>query len=256
MPVPAAAATRGQRYWQASRSPRYSLLFALPLLLGYEALAVALPMRETQGVRNGAEVLLRSVFDAAVGAWGAAAFGAVMIGLAGFLVVRDVRANGAPARGSVFARMMLESLLLAAVFAVTASLITRRLLDVAHLLAIAAPAADPIDAPTRLMVSLGAGIFEELLFRVVLVSALLAAARVVFGTGATASTVIAVSLSALIFSASHYIGPFGDKLALPSFLFRTVAGLLFSVIYVLRGFGIVAWTHALYDVGLLLLSGP
>ena len=70
------------------------------------------------------------------------------------------------------------------------------------------------------------------------------------------SAAVAVVLSALIFSAFHYIGPFGDILALPSFLFRAIGGLLFSLIYVLRGFGIVAWTHALYDVGLLLLAGP
>ena len=55
-------------------------------------------------------------------------------------------------------------------------------------------------------------------------------------------------LGALIFSAFHYIGPYGEPLELGSFTFRTVAGFLFSGLYVLRGFGITAWTHALYDV--------
>jgi hypothetical protein len=252
MPLLAAPA-RAQSYFVASRSPRYSILFALPLLLAYEGLALLLPVRETQGVRNGAEVILKSLFDAAVGSWGAAAFGAVMLGVAGLLVTRDIRANGAPARGSIYVMMMLESIVLAAVFAVTASLITQRVLGVLHM-SIGVAAA--IDAPTRFMVSLGAGIFEELLFRVVLVSALIALTRVLFGAGPRASAAVAVVLSALIFSAFHYVGPFGDTLALPSFLFRTIAGLLFSLIYVLRGFGIVAWTHALYDVGLLFLAGP
>ncbi len=111
-----------------------------------------------------------------------------------------------------------------------------------------------LDAPTQFMVSLGAGVFEELLFRVVLVTALMALGRHVFGMGPRFSAGFAVVLSALIFSAFHYIGPFGDKLSLPSFLFRAISGLLFSIIYVTRGFGIVAWTHALYDVGLLLLG--
>jgi hypothetical protein len=57
-----------------------------------------------------------------------------------------------------------------------------------------------------------------------------------------------VVLGALIFSAFHYIGPYGDRLELGSFTFRAVAGVLFSGMYVLRGFGITAWTHALYDV--------
>jgi membrane protease YdiL (CAAX protease family) len=104
------------------------------------------------------------------------------------------------------------------------------------------------------MVSLGAGVFEELLFRVILVTVLMRFARVVFGAGPRASAAFAVIGSAVLFSAFHYIGPFGDTLALPSFLFRMISGLLFSIIYVLRGFGIVAWTHALYDVGLLLLG--
>ena len=38
------------------------------------------------------------------------------------------------------------------------------------------------------------------------------------------------------------------------FLFRAVAGLFFSAVFVLRGFGIAAWTHALYDVGVLALG--
>jgi hypothetical protein len=65
---------------------------------------------------------------------------------------------------------------------------------------------------------------------------------------------IAVIASAFIFSGFHYIGPLGDPLTLPSFTYRFVAGLLLSGLYVTRGFGITAWTHALYDVGLALVA--
>jgi hypothetical protein len=68
----------------------------------------------------------------------------------------------------------------------------------------------------------------------------------------TAAGLFAVGVGALIFSAFHYIGPYGDRLTLGSFAFRTVAGILFSSLYLLRGFGITAWTHALYDVFLAL----
>jgi hypothetical protein len=109
---------------------------------------------------------------------------------------------------------------------------------------------------TQLMISLGAGIYEELLFRVVLVSGLLVLAIRVFRWSRTTSGVFAVVLGALIFSGFHYIGPFGERFALYSFTFRTVAGLLFSGLYVVRGFGITAWTHALYDVMLAFPSFP
>ncbi|MFL5402944.1 MAG: type II CAAX prenyl endopeptidase Rce1 family protein, partial [Gemmatimonadales bacterium] len=102
--------------------------------------------------------------------------------------------------------------------------------------------------PTQLMISLGAGIYEELLFRVLLVGGLFSLATVAFGWDAVRAKVFAVGIGAFIFSAFHYIGPYGEPLALGSFTFRMIAGLLLSVLYVLRGFGITAWTHALYDV--------
>jgi hypothetical protein len=64
--------------------------------------------------------------------------------------------------------------------------------------------------------------------------------------------VLATVLGALVFSGFHYIGPYGDRLELSSFAFRAIAGVLFSGLYLLRGLGITAWTHALYDVFLSL----
>jgi hypothetical protein len=102
--------------------------------------------------------------------------------------------------------------------------------------------------PTQLMISLGAGIYEELLFRVLVVGSLAWLARQGFGWRPLMAGVFATILGALIFSAFHYVGPYGDPPELASFLFRTIAGVLFSALYLLRGFGITAWTHALYDV--------
>jgi membrane protease YdiL (CAAX protease family) len=104
----------------------------------------------------------------------------------------------------------------------------------------------------RLMLSLGAGLYEELLFRVVLVSALAIAARTLFGWRPRAAGIFATLAGATLFSAAHYIGPFGDPLKLQSFVFRLLSGLAFSALYLQRGFGITAWTHALYDVMVLL----
>ena len=107
---------------------------------------------------------------------------------------------------------------------------------------------------TRLMLSLGAGIYEELLFRVLLVGALAATARALLGWRPLTAGVTATVVGAAIFSAFHYIGPYGDRWQLYSFAFRMVAGLFFSGLYLVRGFGITAWTHALYDVLLLVMQ--
>ena len=65
---------------------------------------------------------------------------------------------------------------------------------------------------------------------------------------------VSVVVSALIFSGFHYVGALGDTFTVASFTFRAIAGVAFSVLYVTRGFGVTAWTHALYDLGISLLQ--
>jgi hypothetical protein len=117
------------------------------------------------------------------------------------------------------------------------------------------------------IMSLGAGFYEELAFRVVLFG--LGAKLLVFlfakqkvditGTAPTSrfsfralGIMVAWSVvCAVIFSAVHYIGPMSDSFQLPSFLFRLVLGLVLTLIFATRGFAAAVWTHALYDVWVL-----
>lgn len=107
------------------------------------------------------------------------------------------------------------------------------------------------------VMSLGAGFYEEVMFRVVL-----------FGLGAQlwtflfpipvpmkralVKTVWAV-VAAAVFSGWHYVGAMGDQFDLVSFVFRWVCGVVFTAIYWFRGFAPAVWTHALYDVWVLVL---
>lgn len=238
-------------YWQLSRSPRYSVLFAAPLLLAYEISARVLTHGDA-GVRNGADVMLKSLFVWLGGRDGVLVFDVLLAAVGAALIWRDRRAGGAPLRWSVFALMLGEAVVLAVAFGFVASLLTALILNGPSLLAIQGAVA--FDVPTQLMVSLGAGIYEELLFRVLIVSGLVVLARRVFGWGTGRSNAFAVVVGAVVFSAFHYIGPYGDPLQLPSFVFRAVAGLLFSGLYVLRGYGVTAWTHSLYDIFLTIAT--
>lgn len=238
-------------YWEQTRRPRYSLLFAMPLLLLYEGLAALLGREGVAEVRNGADVLLKSLFVLVGGANGLLLFGLVLALAGGWLVARDLRQHGAP-RAVWFVGMLLEASVYATFLGVAASWLTTLLLGGGPL---AASAGVATDFPTQVMLSLGAGLYEELLFRVLLVSVLLLVARRGFGWGNLASGAFAVVLSALVFSGFHYIGPYGDRFALSSFTYRAVAGLMLSGLYVSRGFGIVAWSHALYDVMLAVVGG-
>lgn len=253
MASPAAASG----YWRASRAPRHSLVFALPLLLLYELLAFVLSRSDLSDVRNGADVLLKSVFVALGGRYGLTVFSVVLLCAGAALVWRDRRAHG-PIQPRLFAGMLLESVCYAMLLGGVASALTSWLLH-GRLPLLAQNAGGPsaletFGLPTQLMISLGAGIYEELLFRVLLVSGLAAAARLLLGWTVRTAAVFAAVVGALIFSLFHYVGPLGDEFTLGSFTFRAVAGLLFSGLYLLRGFGITAWSHALYDVFLSLAT--
>jgi hypothetical protein len=195
-------------YWQVSRTPRYSLLFALPLLAFYQVLAVLLAHGE-RSVRNGADVILQALFTAVAGAWGPPLFMICLIGAGLWLVTRDMRAHGSRLRSSVFVAMLGESIALALIFGFVVGSVTSGVLGMLQTLAVRA--GPEMDWWTRLMVSLGAGIYEELLFRVLLVGALAAAARALLGWRPLTAGIAATFAGAAIFSAFHYIGPYGDR---------------------------------------------
>lgn len=105
-----------------------------------------------------------------------------------------------------------------------------------------------------LVMSLGAGFYEEVAFRVILFGGGLLGVSLFFGgVSKLALALIWATICAVIFSGWHYVGALGDPWDLHSFVFRTVCGLAFTGIFVLRGFGPAVWTHALYDIWVLVL---
>jgi len=100
-----------------------------------------------------------------------------------------------------------------------------------------------------LVVSAGAGLHEELVFRAGLMRGLarLMAPRLI-GLARPPGLIMALGLSSLAFSAAHHIGPVGEEFAIAPFVYRSLAGVIFGVVYWIRGFAVAAWTHALYDV--------
>ena len=126
----------------------------------------------------------------------------------------------------------------------------------------------PIAGPfAGLVMSLGAGFYEELAFRVLLFGMgakvlvwlfthqrveLVGNAQRVHSRGLVIMAIWAV-LCAAAFSATHYVGAFGDRFELRSFVVRATLGLALTVVYTTRGFAAAVWTHALYDVWVLVL---
>lgn len=242
-------------YWARSRAPRYSLVFALPLFLVYEALAASLSgTAGAAAVRNAADVALKTPFLLFAGARGTLAFFATVVAVCIFLVARDLTKTRERMQPRVFFLMFGESAVLALLLGIIVGTLTARLLGALALAAQQSPTLlESLGLSTRLMLALGAGLYEELLFRVLLVGGLAAGLKWVLGTRTWVTGAIAATLGALIFSAFHYVGEYGDPFELASFTYRAIAGLVFSTLYLTRGFGITAWTHALYDVYVMVL---
>lgn len=107
------------------------------------------------------------------------------------------------------------------------------------------------------VMALGAGFYEEVAFRVTLFGVGSAVLRRLFGLkGFSAFVVVALwgIAESLAFSAWHYTGSLGDHFELSSFVFRTVCGLVLTTIFAFRGFAPAVWTHALYDVWVMIFG--
>ena len=104
------------------------------------------------------------------------------------------------------------------------------------------------DRPSASLIGyLGAGVYEETLFRLILVPIFFGALRLLQTPQVLAST-LAVTGSALLFALAHHAGTPGEAFTWFAFIFRWMAGVFFAWVFVLRGFGIAVGTHTMYDI--------
>jgi membrane protease YdiL (CAAX protease family) len=105
----------------------------------------------------------------------------------------------------------------------------------------------------RLTVSIGAGIYEELLFRLILIGAVHFLVVDIFRFHSSTGFVVGAIVSAVLFALSHNLGVPGGGVDLRLLAFYVAAGLYFAIIFITRGFGIVVAAHAMYDAIALLV---
>ncbi len=236
---------------QASKSDPWSdLALTLPLFVVYHLGVVFLP------VRNAADVVTRELVKLADNDLLKYGGLTLAIGVV-FVSVHAVLGRHCELRWQRFAWAAAEGVLYAVAMRLAAGYVVGKLRLAVD---VGAPGAVTDDAPgafAGVVLAVGAGFYEEIAFRVVLFALgakvirlfaepiPLASARLItFGWAFVA---------AAVFSGWHYVGALGDPFELKSFVFRWVCGLAFTVIYVFRGFGPAVWTHAVYDIWVLVL---
>jgi hypothetical protein len=232
----------------ARSDPWSDLALTLPLFLAYHLGVVFLP------VQNAADLVTHKLVELAddnLAAYGALtlAIGVVFVGVLALL------GRKRELRWQRFAWVLSEGIVYAIAMRLAAGYAVGKL----KLDAGSGPleAAAPLGTFAGLVLSFGAGFYEEIAFRVLL-----------FGLGAKVLRLFAEPIpegqarlmafgwavaSAALFSGWHYFGALGDPFDVKSFVFRWVCGLVFTLIYVLRGFAPAVWTHVVYDVWVLVL---
>ena len=246
-------------YWYMSRQPLTILCFLLPLIALYE-IGLALFLKSEQGtITNIAHETLVNFFRA----FGISDTGGLYLGGIAIVVVLLVWHILARAPWRVDTKalgiMAVESALLALPLIALGLLINQKVIqpDAAPPAAgMAAAPFDQLDVWSGLTISVGAGLYEELMFRMLLIALvhtiLVDVAKLPHRLGAS----IAVTVAAIAFTIYHPLFSEVEQVLWASVLFYFLAGLYFGLVYVVRGFGIVVGVHATYDIIIVISMLP
>ena len=231
-------------YWSISKRPLQILAFLLPLIILYE-LALTFLLQSQESVRTVlAHRYLLQFFDA----FNVAPQGGLHLGGIAIVVVLLVwhMLERSPWRVSIAACgfMAVESLLLTVPLLVLSQIVTKTLAGAF------APALQDLDKWSQVSISIGAGLYEELMFRMLLIAVLHTLLVDVGKASHNLGATIAVVVSAAAFAWYHPLKAPTDT------VFYFLAGLYFGTVYVARGFGIVVAVHAFYDILTFWLLSP
>jgi membrane protease YdiL (CAAX protease family) len=235
-------------YWQATRHPGPCLLFLAPLLLAYEVGVVYLGGESSPTLRNGADAWLRDGL-ATVGLHHPIAAPLFVVSLLTiwFMRQRDTMPEDVP---NLCLGMAIESVAGALVLWGLSRLYSPVLDKLGLTLSVPQSNEAPVMSTAvfgQVITYVGAGIYEEVIFRLALfgiLSSVLTTAQIPKRT----AILLAAVTSAVLFAIAHHIGAHGEPVDGFNFLFRVLAGLYFTALYQFRGFGIAVGAHACYDV--------
>lgn len=207
----------------------------LPLFVAYQ-----LGVLMTGGVRNGVDFMTDALMALVGGS------------LVGYLAVNAVVAVALVVlllvmrrRGELHPRLFPFVLLESSVYAFLFGGVVIGLIRTLGLGALLATSYSPGNA---LVLSIGAGLYEELVFRLFLMGGLFWLLTSVLKRPRLLSAIIALVVSSAIFSAVHHVGSLGEPFTLSAFTFRFFAGVVLAGIYYTRGLAVAVYTHAIYDV--------
>ena len=229
--------TKERTYWSLSRSPFYSFVFTLPLFAIYEVMVLFLSQDQIVTLRNGADALVRQ-FLSLFGMWGFYVLSIAFMFV--FMVVflwQKQQWRITSVRGDYLIKMLIEGTLWGFVLYTILKFVPTFLMF---------PSGK--DLSQQVILAIGAGLYEEFVFRVLFINIISMLLRIVFLWRKSWRIVTSILISAGLFSGFHFVGSFADVFDWSLFLYRAFGGILLGTLYVARGFGITAYAHMIYDL--------
>ncbi|MHC4871420.1 MAG: CPBP family intramembrane glutamic endopeptidase [Planctomycetota bacterium] len=223
-------------YIEESKRPGTCLAFVLPILVTYEIGIRIINIDTTTHTVNGADAIIKESLRQ-VGFYGSL-LSAICIILTLFLLHLHRGYNWHIRKSTIFT-MIPESILVALPLLALDRLVKHVIMAIG---------AGEATIGETIILSLGAGVYEEYLFRLVLLGGSLYLINRLFKRHKNFIQPACVIIVSVLFAVFHHIGPFGDTFELRIFAFRTLAGIYFSWIYLSRGFGIAVGCHTAYDL--------
>lgn len=229
-------------YWDITHRPLQCLVFLLPMVLAYEFGMALLHGSSPDGERPAlaAQQLLKWFFSL-FGATGYYLPGAALVAV--LLVWHLASHHPWRVSGQPLAGMAGESILLSIPL-----LMLNRWLPVLQATGDGPASAASSGRLDDLLLSVGAGLYEELLFRLIIITFLTMLFVDILRLRQVTGVALAVILSSLAFAAHHYHPIGADAWSSKEFAFRAAAGAYLAAVFVMRGFGLAVGCHVTYDV--------
>jgi len=213
------------------------MILIFPLLIAYEILGLVVNYNLPFEIRNGADVLLRQAFLCFGKVGNLTLFGILSLIPIIFFFKAKKNISENNIKISYLILMIIEGLFFGALLFVI--FINRPNLLISGKIG--------LDVFDKLYLAIGAGIFEEFIFRLLLVGFISYIILIVFKIDKISIFIPLIFLSSFIFSGFHYIGNFGDNFNWSTFLLRFSAGCYLGALFTFRGFGICVISHIIYD---------
>ena len=233
-----------QSYYAVSQNLLYSLIIIFPMLFIYELLGFINNFDSNTQIRNGADSIIRQAF---------LIFGSnsqFLYGFTLFLIFISVcyKHRETLLNDQVNLRYLVMMIGESFVWC-SGLLVTMKGFSTLFL-------ANPMSSNLleQFYLSVGAGIWEELIFRFGLISIIAYIINFIFRYGKSLSLCLSLLVSGIFFSLFHYVGLYGDVFTWQTFILRTFAGIFLGAVFLFRGLGISVYTHILYDM--VLVSMP